>query len=90
MSFTDKDEEDLRAIVKQKKKSPISSFLKDSEEYSRQYGKNSQRAAAPAVEPENPEVPFHTGGKKRNPEAYKKGGKIDGVATRGKTRWKMY
>ena len=96
MPFTDKDEADLRAIVRQKKNSPITAFLKDSPEYERQFGKNSQRAAAPA-KPIKGDTPFHTGDEGKNPEAYKrggsikkfaKGGSIDGIAQKGKTRGK--
>jgi hypothetical protein len=100
MPFTDKDVADLKAIVKQKQDSPIMSFLKDSKEYKRQYG-DGDRRDTPAEEPKEPlggDTPLHTGDKKRNPDAYKqggkvktfaKGGKIDGVAQRGKTRGRI-
>ena len=44
MAYTEQDEKDLRAIAKQRKDSPVTSFLTDSDEYKRQFGKGKREA----------------------------------------------
>ena len=93
MAFTDEDEKDLKAVVKQRKDHPVTSFLKDSPEYKRQFGKKEDKgAAAGPIGSTNPanaaamkEAGMKCGGTVKK---YAKGGSIDGIAQRGKTRGK--
>ena len=93
MAFTDEDEKDLKAVVKQRKDHPVTSFLKDSPEYKRQFGKGAAKdsAAKPmgSTNPDNAEALKAAGMKCGGTvKKYAKGGSIDGIAQRGKTRGK--
>ena len=93
MAFTDEDEKDLKAVVNQRKDRPVTSFLKDSPEYKRQFGKGAAKdSAAKSMGSTNPsnaaamkEAGMKCGGTVKK---YAKGGSIDGIAQRGKTRGK--
>lgn len=70
MAFTDKDEADLKAVVRQSKKSPITNFVKDSPEYKRQFKEDRKEAVA------KPSGELHQGDKEKNPGAYADGGMV--------------